>query len=217
MADKKLSDYPWMKLHFAQFMIDCMGKSTQQIGEMMMATISAWTNDDYNSLPNFAKNAADERFLKTKIYTTNREQNTTSCGETTTIDNNCITIDNNSEQLPIFSSLISSSLISSSLSFKDSFDMFRSKYPGTKRGNETEFDNFVKKYKDWKSILPLLSDIIDKQIAHKKEMEEAKMFVPEWKHLSTWINNRGWEEELPAIKDKNIPDWMMGAQSGYKL
>jgi len=91
---------------------------------------------------------------------------------------------------------------------KNKFDLFRTKYPGTKRGNETEYNNFIKKHGDWKDILPLLSDIIDKQIAHKKEMEEAKMFVPEWKHLSTWINNRGWEEELPAIKDKNIPDWM---------
>ena len=76
------------------------------------------------------------------------------------------------------------------------FDDFRKKYKGTKNGNETEFDNFCKKHKDWKSILPTLSERIDYQIRTRSEASAQGSFVPQWKNLSTWINNRCWEEEI---------------------
>jgi len=66
------------------------------------------------------------------------------------------------------------------------FDTFRKKYPGTKRGNETEFKNFQKKHKDWKEVLPLLENMIYPQYNGKE-----KRYIP---HLSNWINNRKWEE-----------------------
>jgi hypothetical protein len=83
---------------------------------------------------------------------------------------------------------------------KELFNTFRKKYPGTKRGNETEFNNFIKKNKNWKNILPILADTIDKQIENKKTLKEIGKFVPEWKHLQTWINKKCWEEEndLPS-------------------
>jgi hypothetical protein len=75
------------------------------------------------------------------------------------------------------------------------FDEFRKKYPGTKKGNATEFENFKKKHKDWKEVLPTLSSVIDNQIRAKEIRRQNGAFVPEWKNLQTWINQRCWEEE----------------------
>ena len=76
------------------------------------------------------------------------------------------------------------------------FDEFRKLYPGTKRGLRTEFDNFVKKHKDWKEILPVLKERLEYQIKARQIREERKLFVPEWKNLRTWINQRCWEEKI---------------------
>lgn len=76
------------------------------------------------------------------------------------------------------------------------FDDFRKAYPGTKRGNETEFTNFKKKHKDWKEVLPSLSTKLEYQIKQRKAKAAAQNFVPQWKNLQTWINNRCWEEEI---------------------
>ena len=75
------------------------------------------------------------------------------------------------------------------------FDNFRKLYPGTKRGNETEFENFKKKHKDWNKVLPKLKDSISMQISDREEKLNKKQFVPEWKNLQTWINQRCWEQE----------------------
>lgn len=81
------------------------------------------------------------------------------------------------------------------------FNEFRTLYPGTKRGNETEFNNFKKKHKDWKEQLSKLKSAVEKQIEIKKQLINTNKFCPEWKNLQTWINNRCWEEEIksPAI------------------
>jgi len=76
---------------------------------------------------------------------------------------------------------------------KEMFDIFRKNYPGTKRGNETEFDNFIKKHKDWKQILPLLINRLNYQIEAKELQLQNTKWTARWKHLSTWINQRGWE------------------------
>jgi len=63
------------------------------------------------------------------------------------------------------------------------FDTFRLSYKGKKRGNDTEFKNFMK-HKDWVEVLPKLVDIkIDYDVSDIK-------FIP---HLSTFINQRRWE------------------------
>jgi len=48
------------------------------------------------------------------------------------------------------------------------FEEARNVYPGNKRGSETEYDNFVKKHKDWKDVLPLLKPAIEAQIEWRK-------------------------------------------------
>lgn len=82
------------------------------------------------------------------------------------------------------------------------FDVFRKLYPGSKRGLETEYKNFVKKHHDNKTVLNLLFTALNDQIEWRREMAEAGMFVPDWKNLQTWINNRCWEIEKPEIKLK---------------
>lgn len=80
------------------------------------------------------------------------------------------------------------------------FDEFRKLYLGTKRGNETEYKNFIK-HKDYKEVVGKLKEIIEKQIDHRKKLKQADNFVPQWKNLKTWINGRCWEDELPEVVD----------------
>lgn len=76
------------------------------------------------------------------------------------------------------------------------FDEFRKLFQGTKRGNQTEFDNFKKKHKDWKTVLPVLKESILNQIKIRETKIKNNQFVPEWKNLQTWINQRCWEEGM---------------------
>lgn len=85
---------------------------------------------------------------------------------------------------------------------KEDFEKFRLTYPGTKRGLETEFTNFIKKTKGWQNILPTLLTALDNQITARSTKKQLSEFVPEWKHLKTWINNRCWEEEI-KVETKN--------------
>jgi len=76
------------------------------------------------------------------------------------------------------------------------FEQARKKYPGTKRGLQTEYKNFTRKHKDWKEVLPLLVPAIDRQIERRRQAKFTNKFSPEWKHFQTWVNNRCWEEEV---------------------
>jgi len=68
------------------------------------------------------------------------------------------------------------------------FDESRKLFKGTKRGLSTEYENFVKKHKDWKAVLPLLLPAVKNQIIWRAEDKRY------WKNFKTWINNRCWEE-----------------------
>lgn len=79
---------------------------------------------------------------------------------------------------------------------KQDFDAARKLYPGTKRGCDTEFDNFVKKHKDWKQVIPLLHDAIEDQKRNRMIKQHLRRWTPEWKNFCTWINQRCWEESV---------------------
>lgn len=83
------------------------------------------------------------------------------------------------------------------------FEKFKKKYGGTKKGSETEFINF-QRHKDWKLVLPTLETAVDNQILERKQKTERKEFVPEWKNLQTWINQRCWEQEVILKDEKPI-------------
>jgi hypothetical protein len=82
------------------------------------------------------------------------------------------------------------------------FESFRKMYGGAKRGLKTEFENFKKKHKDWRDVLPSLPSVIRDQCIERKIATSAGRFVPEWKNLSTWINQRCWETESPNLKEE---------------
>lgn len=84
------------------------------------------------------------------------------------------------------------------------FETFRQLYPGTKRGHETEFKT-LQKHDDWKEVVYLLPEAIERQIAQKKHDLQQNKFVPPWKNLKTWLNNRCWEEETPNAKPETTP------------
>jgi hypothetical protein len=82
------------------------------------------------------------------------------------------------------------------------FNDFRKAYPGTKRGNYTEFYNFQIKHKDWKEVLSTLLPLLKEQERIKEKKRELQMFVPYPKNLQTYINQRCWEEEIPEPKEQ---------------
>lgn len=71
-------------------------------------------------------------------------------------------------------------------------------YLGTKRGVDTEYENFLdvcrKKTLDPAVIVKLLKPAVERQIAERKKVSQRNEFVPPWKNLKTWINNKCWEE-----------------------
>lgn len=90
---------------------------------------------------------------------------------------------------------------------KENFEKFRKIYPGTKKGLDTEFENFCKKHKDWKEVIPMLEESIKNQMAVRQKKMASGEFVPEWKHLQTWINQRDWEVETNIERIKTANDF----------
>jgi hypothetical protein len=68
---------------------------------------------------------------------------------------------------------------------KEKFKQFHKAYLGKKRGFETELKNFIKKYKDWETLVDLLVD----RTFYVDVADTG--FIP---LMSTFINQRKWEE-----------------------
>lgn len=87
---------------------------------------------------------------------------------------------------------------------EETFIAFREAFPGTRRTWPTEFAR-LKKHRDWKAALPLLMPALEKEKAWRRRCADIGAFCPEWTMLSTWINQRRWEQELaepsaPAVQ-----------------
>lgn len=87
---------------------------------------------------------------------------------------------------------------------EEKFLAFREAFPGTRRTWTTEFAR-LKKHRDWKAAIPLLMPALDKEKAWRRRCADIGAFCPEWAMLSTWLNQRRWEQELadpcaPAVK-----------------
>ena len=78
---------------------------------------------------------------------------------------------------------------------KEVFEEFRKIYKGTKRGLDTEFNNFIKKHKDHKSVVLALKESYLNQEEIRAVKKSKGEFVPEYANLQTWINQRRWENE----------------------
>lgn len=78
------------------------------------------------------------------------------------------------------------------------FDTVRRAYPGVKRGLVTEYTRFKKTHKDYKAVVPIMLAALTNQINRRAAKMARNQFVPEWKHFSTWLYQRCWEEEVGA-------------------
>lgn len=81
------------------------------------------------------------------------------------------------------------------------FEQFRLEYPGTKRGLNTELENFLKKNNH--ESVELLLPALNKEKSYKEKLSQSGQFVPQWKNMSTWINNKCWEQTFPVIKPES--------------
>lgn len=95
--------------------------------------------------------------------------------------------------------------------YKELFNTFRLSYGGTKRGLDTEFDNFIKKNDI--QVIDLLLPALEKEIRHRNKLQETKQFCPEWKNLQTWINKKCWEQEFP---DEDNADVKLGVGERFE-
>jgi len=77
----------------------------------------------------------------------------------------------------------------------EEFETARKLYPGVKRGMKTEFEDFRRKHKDWREVVPILADAIGLQIQHRAAIPRGE-FVPCWKHFRTWLSQRCWEARI---------------------
>ena len=89
-----------------------------------------------------------------------------------------------------------------SVSF-DLFKIFYNKYPGKKLSVKTEFENFKSKHADYEEVIPMLDDIIQKQILNHNKKMENREFIPSWKNMSNWLSNRCWEESCESVTNNH--------------
>ncbi len=89
----------------------------------------------------------------------------------------------------------SSSTTSSTSKQKDMsiFDKSRLLFKGTKRGLQTEYENFCK-HPDHREVIELLLPAVENQIRWRAEDGRY------WKNFKTWVNQRCWEETEGADK-----------------
>lgn len=83
----------------------------------------------------------------------------------------------------------------------EAFELFRKNYPGTKRGYETELKVF-QKHKDWRKCVDLLLPALQNELEWREACAAAGIWVPPWKIMQTWLNQRCWEQELPVVPKK---------------
>lgn len=85
------------------------------------------------------------------------------------------------------------------------FDDFRRMYPGKKRGLKPEFDNFKRKAgAKWRDIIPMLIPAVERMVAWTERQRAAGQFAPNYKNLTTWINQQCWTEEFPEPIEQPI-------------
>ena len=65
---------------------------------------------------------------------------------------------------------------------------------GKVRGVETEFNDFTKRHKDWKQVIPYLEMALQREIKARNTAKLNKHFFPEMKMLQTYLGKqRAWE------------------------
>lgn len=80
---------------------------------------------------------------------------------------------------------------------KEKFTTFVSLYKkagGRVRGVDTEFNDFIKRHKDWKLVIPYLEIALKRETKARNQARLEKRFFPEMKNLQTYLGKqRAWE------------------------
>lgn len=99
------------------------------------------------------------------------------------------------------------------------FNNFRKMYPGEKRGNMTEIQDFAKKHKDWKFILPTLSKFLENQIVIREKKRLKGEWLPQWKNIKTYLYQRCWEvdNDEEVVESQNIIDLFDSKKSPQQI
>lgn len=85
---------------------------------------------------------------------------------------------------------------------KELFDLARRAYPAQRNGLDSEWENFLKKYKKtYPDIIPRLLPAIEYQIAFRSWATKENKFAADWKGFRGWINNAYWNEEHPEYDE----------------
>ena len=86
------------------------------------------------------------------------------------------------------------------------------KMGGKARGVETEFNDFKKRHKDWKQVLPYLELAVQRETNARNQAKAQKKFFPEPKMLQTYLGKqRAWElyvtvgENIETLKNEYCP------------
>ena len=87
---------------------------------------------------------------------------------------------------------------------KNAFDLFWDKYP-LKIGKKQCSEHW-KKCRISVSLFDTIMSSLEKQINHKKEMDNRKEFCPEFPHPIRWLKHCRWEDEVPVISKGNWSD-----------
>ena len=95
--------------------------------------------------------------------------------------------------------------------YKEKFKSFVSLYKkmgGKVRGIDTEFNDFTKRHKDWKEILPYLSLAVHRETKARQQAKIEKKFFPEPKMLQTYLGKqRAWELYVTIGEDVDTNEY----------
>ncbi len=89
------------------------------------------------------------------------------------------------------------------------FDQFWLRYPN-KKGK----GGAMKAFEKIDAEVGILLHAIDSQVSERGKKRELGLFVPEWKHPQTWLNQRCWEDEVKTEEElrKTLPTPKNGLQ-----
>ena len=89
--------------------------------------------------------------------------------------------------------------------YKEKFANFVALYKkmgGKARGLDTEFNDFTKRHKDWRAVLPYLELAVQREMKARNQAKAERKFFPEPKMLQTYLGKqRAWELYVTVGED----------------
>ena len=205
---KRTNDFSVKNLHIGECLLGdfrSYGMSEQQyrsaksrLQKYGFATFRATGKGTIATLSNTIIYDINEEDINGQVNTPTTDEQRTSNGQATTIKNDKNVKNGKNEKI---------TTNSEKLTLLNTFDEARKTFQGRKQGNSIEFENFRRKHKNWREIIPLLKPAIELEIAYHEKATAAGKFCPEYKNFRTWINQSCWTGEYPEV-DTRTPAQM---------